>query len=92
MPRRVVDAKIKELIELTDSPILIAIEEGGSSGFRIVSSGEKRNEGDQIKLAKMIFKSGDIDSFIRELIKDAEEKGHNSIFLKMLGIPEKPKF
>ena len=84
-----IDNKINDLIAATSSPLLIAIEQGGS-GFRIISSGESECAGNQIYLAKLMLKSGDLDSFIRSVILDAEKNGHSSIFLKALGVPEKP--
>ncbi len=70
-------------------PMILAVQEEPSS-FRTLSTNEHLATGQQMKLVKMVFRSADVDQFLRELIRDAQQSGHNSLFLKAMGIPEAP--
>lgn len=71
-------------------PVLIALQETPSS-FRSLVANEQYASGQKLKLLRMLLKSPDIDQFFREVIIEAKNEGHTSLFLKAIGIPEKPE-
>lgn len=69
-------------------PVMLAIQESPDS-IRTLTANESLMKSTQIKLMKMAIRSPDVDHFFRELIRDAQSNGHDSLFLKAMGIPEK---
>jgi hypothetical protein len=69
-------------------PVLIALQDSPSS-FRSLAANEQFSSGQKLKLLRMLLKSRDIDQFFREVSIEAKREGHNSLFLKAIGIPEK---
>jgi hypothetical protein len=88
-----IDLCIEELIGLCSAgqvPVLLAIQDSPNA-YRALSANEDLATGHQLRLMRMLIKSGDIDSFLRDVIREAQKNGHNSLFLRAMGIPESPK-
>lgn len=71
-------------------PALFAIQDSPNS-FRTVVANEQLARGSSLKLMRMLVRSGDIDVFLRDVIREAQHNGHKSLFLRAMGIPEDPK-
>lgn len=70
-------------------PLFIAIQDAENS-IRTVVNQEAHAKGDQFKLMRTLVKAGNLDQFVRLVSLDAQAEGHSSLFLKAIGIPEKP--
>jgi hypothetical protein len=71
-------------------PMLLAIQDTPSS-YRALGANENLAMGQQLRHMRMLIRAGDIDSFLRNLIREAEQNGHRSILLRAMGIAEEPK-
>lgn len=71
-------------------PSLFAIQDSPNS-YRTVIANEHLATGGSLKLMRMLIRSGDIDVFLRDVIREAQHNGHKSLFLRAMGIPEDPK-
>jgi hypothetical protein len=71
-------------------PVFLAIQDTPKS-FRSLVANEHLAVGHQLRLMRMLIKSGDIDNFLRDVIREAQHNGHKSLFLRAMGIPEEPK-
>jgi len=71
-------------------PMLLAIQDSASS-YRALGANENLAMGQQLRHMRMLLRSPDIDHFLRDLIRDAEQNGHRSIILRAMGIAEDPK-
>jgi hypothetical protein len=69
-------------------PVLVAFQASDDACTALIL-GEKGQDS-MLKLAMTLLK-GDVDEFLRGLISHAKENGHNSIFLKAMGVPNKPE-
>lgn len=88
-----VDDQLDRLVELCSQeklPALFAIQDSPSS-FRTVVANEQLSRGSSLKLMRMLIRSGDIDVFLRDVIREAQHNGHRSLFLRAMGIAEDPK-
>lgn len=70
-------------------PVFIALQESEKS-FRTVLANESGAKGGQMKLLRTLVKAGNLDQFVRQISIEAQSEGHSSLFLKAIGIPEKP--
>jgi hypothetical protein len=86
-----IDEAVKSLMQVCSQNGVTAIvalqEEKGS--FRTISKKTDSESSDRLKLVKLALRSGDIDSLLKSIISDAQSNGHNSLYLKAMGIPEK---
>lgn len=88
-----VDDSLGRLVQLCSKeklPSLFAIQDSPRS-FRTVVTNEELAAGSSLKLMRMLIRSGDIDVFLRDVIREAQHNGHKSLFLRAMGIPEDPK-
>lgn len=70
------------------SPVLLVTQESENSTRCLVINEEASSP--QIKLIRMMAKAGDLDSFFRAVLSDANEHGHDSAFLRAIGIAYDP--
>jgi len=88
-----VDDTLERLVQLCSKeklPALLAIQDSPRS-FRTVVTNEEMASGSSFKLMRMLIRSGDIDVFLRDVIREAQHNGHKSLFLRAMGIAEDPK-
>lgn len=88
-----IEESLDKLIKLCSKekvPVLLAIQDSPTS-YRALVANENLAIGHQLKLMRMLIKSGDIDTFLRDVIREAQHNGHRSLFLRAMGIPEDPK-
>lgn len=71
-------------------PMFCTFQDGEKS-FRTTCVNSEQSRWDKIRLMYYLHQTWDIDEFLRKLVKDARENGHDSTFLKAMGIPEKPE-
>lgn len=90
---REVEESLDRLIKLCSSeklPALFAIQDSPNS-FRTVVANEQLATSSNLKLLRMLMRTGDLDMFLRDVIREAQQEGHNSLFLKAMGIPHDPR-
>lgn len=71
-------------------PVFVAFQQSEHS-VRAVTACEQLSSGDSFKLARKLLKAGSLDSFMKIVIADAQKSGHDSVFLKSVGVPTQPK-
>lgn len=88
---KTVNECINELMEACareKSPVFLTVQDTPRS-YRTLCLNEQHAMGNQLTLLRILIKSGDIDSFLRNIIREAQHQGHDSLFLKAMGIAEK---
>lgn len=93
MPNAEIEACIEHLMTLCSHhkvPMLLAVQDTPSS-YRALGANENLAMGHQLRHMRMLLRSGDIDSFLRDVIREAQHNGHKSVILRAMGIPEDPK-
>ena len=71
-------------------PMFCTFQDGDKS-FRTTSVNGQHSKWDKIRLMCYLHQTWSTDDFLRLLIKDARDNGHDSTFLKAMGIPDKPE-
>ncbi|MHD0644692.1 hypothetical protein ACYPKM_03500 [Pseudomonas aeruginosa] len=87
-----IQAAIENLLQAcakSEKPVMILLQESETS-VRALSGSEKLARGDGFKLARLLLRSGDLDTFLKKVISDAKKNGHKSMFLKAMGISGAP--
>jgi hypothetical protein len=94
--KNVYETGIKPLLEqLTqicnkhDIPMFCTFQDTDET-FRTTCINEEFSPFEKIKLMWMAHQTWTVDDFLKLLVKDAREYGHNSAFLKAMGIPTDP--
>jgi hypothetical protein len=72
-----------------DIPMFCTVQDTPDT-FRTTCVNEEYSQFEKIKLMWMAHQSWSTDEFLKILLKDARENGHDSIFLKAIGIPNIP--
>ena len=93
MPNAEIEECISHLMTLCSShkvPMLLAVQDTPSS-YRALGANEHLAMGHQLRHMRMLLRSGDIDTFLRDLIREAQHNGHQSVILRAMGIAEDPK-
>lgn len=66
---------------------LFAMLQDGPESFRTTSVNADRAMGEKFKMLRQVHGAWDTDDLIRSLMHDGIKSGHNSLFLKALGVP-----
>lgn len=78
---------IQQQLQKGSSFMLITHESEGVSRCLVFN---EEGAGPQFKLIRTMAKTGDLDSFFRQILSEANTHGHDSAFLKAMGVSYEP--
>jgi hypothetical protein len=82
--------RIVLLCKQTNMPCFLTFQDG-IDGFRTTSVNEHYSDFEKMKYYRWINGAWSLDDFFKQVISDAKENGHDSLYLKAMGVPEIPK-
>lgn len=81
--------RIALLCKQYNMPAFMTFQDG-VDGFRTTCMNEHFSDFDKIKHYRWINGAWSLDEFFREVIADAKDNGHDSLYLKAMGVPLMP--
>jgi len=66
---------------------MFAMFQDGPESFRTTAVNVDRAMGEKFRLLRQVHNAWDTDDLIRSLMHEGIKNGHNSLFLKALGVP-----
>lgn len=80
---------VRELVEQCRKAGLpmFAMFQDGPESFRTTAINGDLAMGEKFRLLRMVHGAWNTDDLIRQLVQEGHEKGHQSLFLKALGVP-----
>ncbi len=71
-------------------PVLVAFQTSDDACTALILGEKAQGQDSMLKLAMTLLR-GDVDEFLRCLIAHAKKNGHDSVFLKAMGVPNTPE-
>lgn len=86
-----IERRLSDLIKMClhkGSPFMLITQESENAYRSLVVN--EGGAGTQFKLIRTMARAGDLDSFFRQVLEDANNHGHDSAFIKAMGVAYEP--